>query len=220
MNAQAPRQGGFTLLEVLAAMVLLALLMLGIYAGIRTATATVRAGSAAIERNEQLAAAQQFLRRELSQVLAQTIGHGADGSNVVFVGGVHELRYVAPLPGYLNPLGPQLQQVQLVPDGAGGLRLEVRLGMLAPDGGSSLPLGEPQVLVDGIIEGRFSYTGTDAAGRPVTWTSTWPEGQQLPSLVRINLRLRGNASWPEMLIPLRLASTTALTSPVQAGEAQ
>lgn len=215
-----PRQGGFTLLEVLAAMVLLALLMLGIYAGLRTATATVRAGSAAIERNEQLATAQQFLRRELSQALAQTIGRGADGNSVVFVGGAHELRYVAPLPGYLNPLGPQLQQVQLVPDGAGGFRLEVRLGMLAPDGESSLPLGEPQVLVDGIIEGRFSYTGNDATGRPVAWTSTWPAGPQLPSLVRVSLRLRGNASWPVMLVPLRLTSGTALATPVQAEGAQ
>ena len=36
------RAAGFTLLEVLAALVLLALLLVGVYSGIRTATHSVR----------------------------------------------------------------------------------------------------------------------------------------------------------------------------------
>lgn len=212
------RQGGFTLLEVLAAMVLLALLMVGIYAGIRTATATVRAGSAAIERSEQVATAQQFLRRELSQALAQTIARRADGSSTVFAGGARDMRYVAPLPGYLGQLGPQWQRLQLVDDGAGGLRLVLSLALLPPDGQPPVPLGEPQVLVDGIAGGDFSYSGVDAAGRPVSWTSNWPDGRQLPSLVRVELRLRGGTGWPELLIPLRTTSATAYTPPATTGD--
>lgn len=213
MMALPRRQGGFTLLEVLAALVLLALLMVGIYAGIRTATATVRAGSAAIERNEQVATAQQFLRRELSQALAQTIARGADGSSTVFTGGARDMRYVAPLPGYLGQLGPQWQRLQLVDDGAGGLRLVLSLALLPPDGQAPVPLGEPQVLVDGIAAGGFSYSGVDASGRPVGWTPDWPDGRQLPSLVRVELRLRGQAGWPELLIPLRITSAPAFTPP-------
>lgn len=220
MSMRMRRQGGFTLLEVLAAMVLLALLMLGIYAGIRTATAAVRAGSAAIERNEQVATAQQFLRRELSQALAQAIARGADGNSTVFAGGARDMRYVAPLPGYLDPLGPQLQQLQLLDDGAGGLRLVVRMTSASPDGQHLAPLGEPQVLVDGIAAGGFSYSGVDATGRPVDWTPTWPDGRSLPRLVRIELRLRDGADWPELLVRLRLTSTSALVAPPGPGARQ
>jgi general secretion pathway protein J len=64
---------GFTLLEVLASLVLLALLLVGVYSGIRTATHSVRSGTATIERMDQVRSAQQFLRRELAQSLAQPI---------------------------------------------------------------------------------------------------------------------------------------------------
>ena len=44
------RVAGFTLLEVLASLVLLALLLIGVYSGLRTATRSVRSGTAGIER--------------------------------------------------------------------------------------------------------------------------------------------------------------------------
>ena len=44
------RQRGFTLLEVLGALALLALLLVGVYAGVRSAIHGVRSGSAAIAR--------------------------------------------------------------------------------------------------------------------------------------------------------------------------
>lgn len=207
---------GFTLLEVLASMALLALLMVGVYSGIRTATSMVRAGSVMIERNDQVATAQQFLRRELTQSLAQTIGLDASGASIVFAGTAHEIRYLAPLPGYLGKLGPQLQRLQLVEDGTGGLRLELSLALLPPDGQRPLPLGTPQVLVDHVASGAFSYSGIDASGRPVAWTQTWPDRQQLPRLVRVTLRLRGNAAWPELLVPLRVTSTTPFGLPAGA----
>lgn len=207
------RSGGFTLLEVLASMALLALLMLGVYAGIDAAASTVRAGSALIQRNDQVATAQQFLRRELTQTLAQTIGRDASGTNIVFTGTARDMHYVAPLPGYLGKLGPQLQRLQLVDDGTGGLRLELSLALLPPGGQHPLPLGTPQVLVEHIASGTFSYSGIDASGRPVPWAQTWPDGQQLPRLVRVTLRLRGNASWPGLLVPLRLTTATVFSLP-------
>lgn len=197
---------GFTLLEVLASLALLALLMVGVYSGIRTATVSVRAGTALIERSDQMRSAQQFLRRELAQSLSQPIGRTAQGQAVVFVGAPREMRYLAPLPGYLGRLGPQLQRLQLVDDGAGGLRLELSLALLPPDGRPPQALGEPQVLVDHIVAGSFSYAGVDGSGAALDWSQTWTDGRQLPRLVRVALRMGGTESWPQLEVPLRTVS--------------
>ena len=199
--------GGFTLLEVLASLALLALLMVGVYSGIRTATVSVRAGTALIERSDQIRAAQQFLRRELAQSLSQTMAYSAQGAPVVFVGTAREMRYVAPLPGYLGRLGPQLQRLQLVDDGSGTFRLELSLALLPPDGRPPQPLGEPQVLLDHVLDGSFSYKGLDGSGAETGWSETWSDGRKLPQLVRIALRASGNEAWPQLQVPLRTQST-------------
>ena len=204
------RAAGFTLLEVLAALVLLALLLVGVYAGIASAGHSVRSGTAAIERIDQMRSAQQFLRRELAQSVAAPIGRTDRGEPIYFEGSEHEMRYVAPLPGYLGMLGPQLQELQLVDDGHGGQRLELRLAVLPPDGQPPQPLGDPQVLFDHIKDGSFSYRGVDGQGTPVPWSPGWADGRMLPMLVRIELQSQGRDSWPRLDVPLRV-------NPVQAG---
>lgn len=198
------RAAGFTLLEVLAALVLLTLLLVGVYAGIRTATHSVRSGTAAIERIDQVRSAQQFLRRELAQSMLQPIGRSDHGEPIYFEGSARAMRYVAPLPGYLGKLGPQLQQLQLVDDGRGGLRLELSLALLPPDGQSPPPLGEPQVLLDRIEAGRFDYRGVDPQGAAVPWSPTWADGRVLPQLVRVELQVPGAVDWPPLEVPLRV----------------
>lgn len=195
---------GFTLLEILAALVLLALLLVGVYSGIASAGRSVRSGTAAIERMDQMRSAQQFLRRELAQSVAEPIGHTDRGEPVYFRGSAHEMSYVAPLPGYLGKLGPQLQQLQLVDDGHGGQRLELRLALLPPDGQPARPLGEPQVLFNHIRQGSFSYRGVDPQGRAVAWSPQWADGRVLPLLVRIDLQPQGRGSWPRLDVPLRV----------------
>jgi len=204
------RAPGFTLLEVLAALVLLALLLVGVYAGIRTATHSVRSGTAAIERIDQVRSAQQFLRRELAQSLLQPIGRTDHGEPIYFAGSAREMRYVAPLPGYLGKLGPQLQRLQLVDDGHGALRLELSLALLPPDGQPPQPLGEPQVLLDHIQGGGFQYRGVDPQGAALPWSPAWADGRLLPQLVRVELQMPGTQDWPQLDVPLRV-------NPVQTG---
>jgi general secretion pathway protein J len=209
------RAAGFTLLEVLAALVLLALLLVGVYSGIRTATHSVRSGTAAIEQLDQIRSAQQFLRRELAQSLTQPISHTDQGEPIYFVGTAHEMRYVAPLPGYLGKLGPQLQRLQLVDDGHDGLRLELSLVLLPPDGKAPQPLGEPQVLLEHIKEGSFSYRGIDGQGRAVPWATAWADGRLLPQLARIKLRSQEGADWPQLDVPLRVNPAQTQTGLLQ-----
>ncbi|HEY0197488.1 MAG TPA: prepilin-type N-terminal cleavage/methylation domain-containing protein [Rhodanobacter sp.] len=194
---------GFTLIEVLASLLLMALLLLGVYSGIQTASHGVRSGTAAVERMDQLRSAQDFLRRELAQSLIQPIGRNERGEDIYFTGSAHEMLYVAPLPGYLGKLGPQLQRLQLIDDGHGNSRLELSLAVLPPDGQPPRPLGDPQVLVDHIRSGGFKYSGVDTQGHALPWSASWADGRLLPELVSIELQVDGNYDWPQLQIPLR-----------------
>jgi general secretion pathway protein J len=204
------RAAGFTLLEVLGAMALLALLLLGVYSGVRSATHTVQAGTAKIEQLDEVRSAQQFLRRELAQAMAQAISHDDNGNNIYFVGSENEMRFVAPLPGYLGKMGPQLIQIKLVPGDKGeGKRLEASLAVLPPDGSAPKPLGDPQVLVDGISGGGFSYRGINEQGQPMDWQGDWKYTNNMPNVVTIKLVLEHGREWPLMSAPLRVNASAS-----------
>ena len=198
------RSGGFSLMEVLAALALLTIVLLGVYSGISTATRIVRSGDAAIERMDEIRSAQNFLRGELAQALVVPFDQTDEGDPIVFAGDDHTLRFVAPLPGYLSRLGPQLQTVSLVEDGRSGYRLEVRLALLPPDGSDPQPLGEPEVLLRGIAKGAFAYRGVDDQNRPGDWQGEWSDGRRTPSLVRLELQTDGNVAFPMLVAPVRI----------------
>jgi general secretion pathway protein J len=198
------RMHGFSLMEVLAALALLTIVLLGVYSGISTATRIVRSGSQAIQRMDEVRSAQAFLRSELAQALVVPFGETDDGDPIVFSGDAKTLRFVAPMPGYLSRVGPQLQTVSLVDDGRGTSRLEVALSLLPPDGSDPKPIGEPEVLLRGIRHGAFAYRGMDDQNRPTDWQETWADGRRTPSLVRITLDVAGNVVFPTLVTPIRI----------------
>lgn len=196
-------------MEVLAALALLTIVLLGVYSGISTATRIVRSGSGAIERMDEIRSAQSYLRGELAQALVIPFGQTDDGEPVVFMGDDHSFRFVAPMPGYLSKLGPQLQKVALVEDGKSTYRLEVTLSMLPPDGSDPQAIGEPEVLLRGIRKGAFSYRGMDDQDRPGDWQDSWGDNRRTPSLVRVTLETDGNVAFPTLVAPIRIDASAS-----------
>jgi general secretion pathway protein J len=176
---------GFSLLEVLSALALLSLLLLGVFYGIQTATRSVNTGSAALERNDQARSLQQFLRRDLMQARALPWKRDAQDNGVVFEGEPRSMRFVAPLPGYLDRAGPQLQALALVDDGKGGWKLELGSAPLAP-GGAGVGFA-PEQLAEGMHGGRFRYYGRDREGAQAQWRDRWDIAGRMPELVTIEL---------------------------------
>ncbi|PXV51867.1 general secretion pathway protein J [Dyella jiangningensis] len=207
------RASGFTLLEVLGALALFAILLVGVYSGVRTATHAVRSGEASIERVDQVRSAQQFLRRELAQARAVPLARTDKGDPIFFKGDAHELRFVAPLPGYLGRLGPQLQQLKLVSNGDGTSRLEASFALMPPDGTAPKALGDPEVLVDHVRDGSFSYRAPDTAERAGDWRGAWDDVRAMPRVVRIALQLDGTTAWPELDAPLRVDAAAVQGQP-------
>ncbi|MHB8448046.1 MAG: prepilin-type N-terminal cleavage/methylation domain-containing protein [Rudaea sp.] len=199
---------GFTLLEVLLAIILLGLLIAGAYGGIHASAIAMRAGEAAIDRTDRLRTAQEFLRRQLSHIMPlQFARDDSTGAIHVFDGSARTLRFVAPMPGYLSRGGPYVQTLELAP-GKGGLQLQFSDVMLngydaAKSGNDS---ANTVVLLDRIADGRFEYRALDVDGNLTDWSSDWQDPEITPLMIRIELTMQPGVQmpWPTLDVPLML----------------
>lgn len=193
------RERGFSLLEVLTALMLLGMLLLAVFGGIRTATQSVHSGSKRVEQLDQIRAAQQFLRHDLMQARAIPWKLDANGNPIVFDGESRRIRFVAPLPGYLDAAGPQLQTLALIQEERGGtFRLEWSSSALSPSGPAALANVAPEVLVRGIRDGHFAYYAASRNNVPGEWKAQWKAAISLPAMVRIELAHEQGGSWPRL----------------------
>ena len=202
----ARRQSGFSLLEILLALTLLALLMAGAYAGIRTATRSADGGEALIERTSKLRVTQELLRRQLSQALMLPFDERlGTGERIVFEGERDVVTWVSTMPGYLGRGGAYVQQLRLESD-AGGQRLEFRHALLNGYDPEEAPVGdgEPVVLLENIDDARFEFRAMGEDGKLGDWTDDWDKAGQLPLLVRVHVEFARSTRmpWPELVIPL------------------
>lgn len=197
------RSGGFSLLETLAALALLALILLGVTVALQTTMKSTRSNMARAQRSDELRAAQDYLRRALSGAMPYPWSLGRDRVPVVFLGDANEVDFVASGPGYLEGQGLQLQRLTLVGK-EGDKRLELTFSPLALRKQASVGSVEPQLLVDQVVSGRFVFSGVDAQGQPVAWQSSWPYPDRMPTMVGVELVLKGNVRWPVLSVPLRM----------------
>ena len=208
-------RNGFTLIEVLLALTLLALLMAGAFASIHASTRAVDSGEKLIDRTNKLRVAQEFLRRELSQAQALVIEQDpTTGETVLFEGDAETLRFVAPMPGYLGRGGPYVQQLSFEQQD-GDLRLLFRHAMHNGYDADEEPLEDPElvpvVLLEHIARARFEYRALDDTGKLDDWKDEWDKRGRMPLLVRISIEFEehANQAWPEMVVPLMIDSASS-----------
>ena len=220
IGAASMRHGprGFSLLEVLLAIILLALLIAGAYSGIHAAANAMRAGEAAIDRADRLRTAQEFLRHQLSRILPLTFAQKEDGTTYVFEGKRDFMRFVAPMPGYLSRGGPYVQTLELA-RGKDGLQLrfaDTMLNGFDVDKSTSSDT-EPVVLLDHIRDGRFEYRTLDEQGQLADWSSDWPDAAVTPLMVRISLSMQPGIQlpWPVLDVPLMLNAGAVRALPIR-----
>lgn len=205
-SVHPPKASGFTLLETLLAVLLLALLIAGAYGGITASVKSMHAGERAIERVDRVRTASEFLRRQISRTLPLAYAQ-TENDRYVFQGSADSMRFVAPMPGYLSHGGPYVQTLELVPV-QGGMQLVFTSAML-----NGFDLQKPKsdetppvVLLDHIRAGKFEYRALDEQGQLSNWSSNWDEPSQTPLMVQIALDLdnAGQVNWPTLAVPLML----------------
>src|SRR5690625_5950355 len=91
-RTHADRQRGFTLIEVLLAVGLLAIIMGMAYSGFHASVRASNSGEEIIEQTNRLRVVQQFMRGQLLQALSLIIEETDDGEQIRFQGdGDHEI---------------------------------------------------------------------------------------------------------------------------------
>ncbi|MGH8152465.1 MAG: prepilin-type N-terminal cleavage/methylation domain-containing protein [Rhodanobacteraceae bacterium] len=194
---------GFTLLEILVALVLLAFVMVGVWGALAGATRVSHSADAVMAQNEQVRTVQQFLRRYLSAAQMQPYVTGADAPARMFEGDATRMRYVAPLPAQSGHAGLYLQTVTLRKNDADGASLELSY---QPYSGNAPASGQPVVhlLLAHLRGGQFQYLSAAALGQPPSWRDDWQAVNGLPMAVRIRVdpAWRTRVPFPRMVIPI------------------
>ena len=199
---------GFTLIEVMLSIVLLAVLLAAAFGGIRSAVKGMHIGENLMDRTNRLRVAQEFIRHQLSRTLPLPFGqeHGT-GTNMMFEGKRDLMRFVAPMPGYLSNGGAYVQTLELS-NTRNGKQLLFNHWMLNGFDKDKLNKGdsEPVILMDQVDSGKFEYRKLDDQGELEDWSDHWEDPSITPVMIRIELKMRKEAlvGWPDMEIPLML----------------
>ncbi len=204
MNA-AHRESGLSLLEVLVAMTLLAMVGVIAQGGIQFGSTTWDRAKDISEQTVETRTVRKFVERQIALARPDLLRDGSRTPPVAFDGRHDGILLLAPLAARLAP--PQDQQIALLisSDETGRAVLGVRWSAISPDGPGALTEdGTMEVLLTGFDRARFDYFGD--RGQGPTWHNTWSGAGTLPDLVRLRIdwpQMAGRR-WPDLVI--RVAS--------------
>jgi len=216
------RQSGFTLIEVLLAMSLFALIMALAYGGFSASVRATTSGEELIEQTNQLRISHQFVRRQLSLVQSLIIEEGdEDGIQVRFIGDRDYVRFVAPMPGYLSYGGSYVQELRIEPNGD-GQALVYYYAMLNGYEPGEIEATDGIVLIDRIGGGSFRYLGSDPETQEPFWDEFWEQTNMMPLAVSLEIDLdRDNGLyWPDLIAPVMMDSSGSRAQRAQRGQRQ
>lgn len=207
-----PGQTGFTLLEVIIATVLLAVMMTLLLGGMRLGADSWEQGERLSDRATRLLVVNNFFRSHLSDVKpffeSPTDNRQiAAQPKLMFGGGPDWLEYAGTLPpqvrGGIYKFGLHLVQE--------GERNDLKLAMRPFSTGEKGPTEpiEDVLVLENIKSLHFSYykkINANASTNPNAeskWMEEWKENLILPSLIRIDISLRGEPDWPPIIVAPR-----------------
>lgn len=206
-----PGCAGFTLLEVLIATTLLAIMMLLLTSSLRIGAESWDAGEERMAQASRLFIVANFLRAHIASLLpvGGTVKNGQ--LEPAFRGGLDDLTYVAPLPEQVEAGGLYRFRLYLAEEGERrDLRMNITPYTTGPQQDETPEPLDDVPLLENVKAFRLSYLGPAGPGQsfnpaqaqPLQWTGEW-RNNQLPTLIRIDIEPEGEAPWPSLFIPIR-----------------
>ena len=202
---------GFTLVELLVAVTLLALLTTLVFGAIKyAARAWAETDHRAITAAD-LAAVQDVFRHAIGRAYPAFASADPNDREVAFDGADEWLVLVAPLPVAIAS-GVEARQRFFVEgeDRSRALVMAWRFDLPASD--EPAPLPENRVrLLDHVRSLRFAYYGAADPTQAPSWWQRWSGYTRLPDLVRVHIERDDPAlpEWPDLLVAPRATTNTA-----------
>lgn len=190
------RDQGFTIIEMLVALVIFSMIMLATLSAMRTFGESQTRIEAHSERLDEMRQATNLLRNLISKAIPiKTFITSKSTHNTFFYGGQDQLVWVAPLTTGVGSGGVYYFRLALQ-DEVLGLQMAV---FKSPDEPPSWDEIDVHPLLPDVEALDIAYRGKLDADSD--WESEWPMGYFSPKLVRLNMKVRGQY-WPETVIRL------------------
>ncbi|MGF1614998.1 MAG: prepilin-type N-terminal cleavage/methylation domain-containing protein [Gammaproteobacteria bacterium] len=204
------RHRGFTLVELLVGLTLLAVITLVLYSAFWLSLRSWEAAATHREQAEDMRLAVGFLQRYLSKayplLLREDTAH-----RLQFEGTERRLRFVTDMAPHLGTGGLHAFVVEFTENSDGG-SLVVTRTLLHPDLDpmEAAQFTQRAVLARRIGEARFAYFGAlsdDRAAQgdlPERWHAHWTDARRLPKLVSLAVTPDAAQPWPELVVALHI----------------
>ncbi len=204
---QADRpQTGFTLIEVMLAMTIFALMSTVLYGAFSLSHSAVEKSQRSFERNQKLRAVDELVGSYIRSVYPYR--SSPQGSTILFVGEQADLTFVSAFSLAMGGRG--MAKVHLFWEGnenrAGVLRLEEEIPVRVPseeDSERDQGISNGMVIREGVKEFRITYL--DPQGDEEKWEERWDAGERnmLPRAVRLNY-LTGEGREVQWVFPVMM----------------
>jgi len=206
LRCKLRRAGGFTLLELLVAIMILSLVMTVAFGAVRLGGRSWEAGIERANASEEVRAVSDFLRRQFAQMIPTSMGDEG-GIQIAFAGDRNSIRFIAPAPRHPAVAG-LLVYTLVTEEYAAAQRLVLSYAPFDP-GAGDLPEAESDqhlILAEGFAAISFEFFGKRAADSMPSWHAEWQDDEEnLPELVRIRLvAMNGIGNWPELVLNVRV----------------
>lgn len=198
-------QSGFTLIEVVIALVLLAMMLGMAWSGLSFVLRGWDAGADAGHRTADQRLAQNFLRRELMELFPMR-WKDAMMLKFAFQGDANALKFVSSRPAGLSAGGLALVGLAVEPDGPKKRNLVMRRALPDADAKDFGPLDKAEgvVLYPDIDSITFDYFGAESDLAEPKWHREWTFAQRIPDLVRLKVKTSNGEEQPEFIAKIVL----------------
>jgi general secretion pathway protein J len=202
-------EGGFTLLELLVSLVLLALILSFVGGALRFGARAWEAAGA-LDRGASMGAVRTFLEQRLAEAMPVYERDEAGRVRIAFSGQPQQLSFVSPSARGKAGAGLYRFSLNLQPvdrDARSGTAVALEQSLYQPEVGQVVAAPEDgQVLLGDIAGIELRYYGRKEARSPAAWHSQWTRADALPELVEISVLLREQdaRTWLPLVVELRL----------------
>jgi general secretion pathway protein J len=191
---------GFTLVELLISMTLLALILTILFGGLRMSSKVWDAAEKNSVKNTHLVSLQNFLHRQFSQIIPYQINQNTD-KNIVFFGEANRIHMIARMASRHDSGGLYLISIA-VEKTENGTELVLRRVVSNPQfiDFELLKKTEKLVLAEDVDQLNFQYYGSGSKTGQARWMPAWTVQTRLPLLIRMDLSFTSNRKWPVLVV--------------------